>query len=55
VFKYLSVHGVIGDEREPNVIRMSPAPLYNTLADCERAAQILDTVLGSLQVGDSRL
>jgi kynureninase len=42
VFKYLSHHGVIGDEREPDVIRLSPAPLYNTLADCERAVQVLD-------------
>lgn len=52
VFKYLSDHGVVGDEREPDVIRLSPAPLYNTLADCERAAQILDQVLGSLQSRD---
>lgn len=53
VFKYLSDHGVIGDEREPDVIRLSPAPLYNTLADCERAVQVLDKGLGSLQIIDN--
>ena len=55
VLKYLSDHGVIGDEREPDVIRLSPAPLYNTLADCERAVQVLDKVLGCLQIIDHRL
>ena len=55
VFKYLSHHGVIGDEREPDVIRLSPAPLYNTLADCERAVQVLDKVLGSLQLREYKL
>ena len=55
VFMCLSVHGVVGDEREPDVIRMSPVPLYNTLADCERTAQILDTIMASLQLVHCRL
>jgi kynureninase len=42
VFAYLIEHGVIGDEREPDVIRLAPAPLYNTLKDCEQAAVILE-------------
>jgi kynureninase len=48
VFAYLSKHGVIGDEREPDVIRLSPAPLYNTLRDCERSADVLEKAFASL-------
>lgn len=48
VFAYLSDHGVIGDEREPDVIRLAPAPLYNTLKDCENAAEVLNKALGSI-------
>lgn len=55
VSKGLSHHGVIGDEREPDVIRLSPVPLYNTLADCERAAQVIDKILRSLRVREYRL
>jgi kynureninase len=34
LFEYLMDHGIIGDWREPDVIRISPAPLYNRFADC---------------------
>ncbi|MEO8809435.1 MAG: kynureninase, partial [Rhodanobacter sp.] len=33
LFDYLMAHGIIGDWREPDVIRISPAPLYNRFAD----------------------
>jgi kynureninase len=39
LFAYLMEHGVIGDWREPDVIRISPAPLYNRYADCLAFAQ----------------
>jgi len=42
VFEYLLSKGVVGDERQPDVIRLSPAPLYNTKLDCERAALTLE-------------
>ncbi|MCX7514313.1 kynureninase [Frateuria sp. STR12] len=34
LFEYLMENSVIGDWREPDVIRISPAPLYNRHADC---------------------
>ncbi len=39
LFDHLMSHGVIGDWREPDVIRISPAPLYNNRADCLRFAE----------------
>ena len=39
LFEYLMQQGIIGDWREPDVIRISPAPLYNRFADCLTFAQ----------------
>ncbi|MCG8405356.1 MAG: kynureninase [Phycisphaerales bacterium] len=41
LFRRLQSHRVIGDFREPNVIRVAPVPLYNTFHDVWRFAQIL--------------
>ncbi|MVN91892.1 kynureninase [Mucilaginibacter aquatilis] len=41
IFDYLVKQGVIGDWREPDVIRLSPVPLYNTFADVYIAASHL--------------
>jgi kynureninase len=42
LFTYLTAHGVIGDWREPDVIRLSPAPLYNRFSDCFHAVRIIE-------------
>jgi kynureninase len=41
IFKYLTDNGVIGDWREPNVIRLSPVPLYNSFKQVFEAGRIL--------------
>ena len=42
LFEYLSANGILGDWREPDVIRISPAPLYNTHADVLRFARAVE-------------
>ncbi|HTD40737.1 MAG TPA: kynureninase [Mucilaginibacter sp.] len=44
-FNYLAENGVIGDWREPDVIRLSPVPLYNSFKDVYEAAKHLDRSL----------
>lgn len=39
LFEFLAAQGVLGDWREPDVIRISPTPLYNTHADVLRFAR----------------
>lgn len=48
IFDYLSKNGVIGDWREPDVIRLSPVPLYNTFKDVYSAAKRLEEALAAL-------
>lgn len=38
-------HGVYADARQPDVIRLAPAPMYSTFHDCWRAARALAAVL----------
>lgn len=40
-FNYLADNGIIGDWREPDVIRLSPVPLYNSFLDVYSAAEAL--------------
>ncbi|MDQ3206304.1 MAG: kynureninase, partial [Pseudomonadota bacterium] len=39
LFEHLAADGVMGDWREPDVIRISPTPFYNTYADVLRFAR----------------
>jgi len=41
LFEHLAAHGVLGDWREPDVIRISPVPLYNGFIDVLRFAQVV--------------
>jgi kynureninase len=46
VFNALTKAGVIADWREPNVIRVAPVPLYNTLEEVFRFTEIFKKALG---------
>jgi kynureninase len=41
LFDQLTQEGIIADWREPDVIRIAPVPLYNTIDDAERFVSIL--------------
>ena len=45
VFDEFYKHGVVGDWRNPNVIRLAPTPLYNSYLDVFRFATILEQSL----------
>ncbi|AYL95496.1 kynureninase [Mucilaginibacter celer] len=47
-FNFLAENGVIGDWREPDVIRLSPVPLYNTFEDVYKTAALLATSITTL-------
>jgi kynureninase len=49
IFNYLADNGVIGDWREPDVIRLSPVPLYNTYTDVYNAAECLFKALDAVK------
>jgi kynureninase len=46
LFEALHDAGVVGDVREPNVIRVAPVPLYNSYHEVWRFARILATETG---------
>lgn len=45
LFNALSDLGVVADWREPNVIRIAPAPLYNSFEDCYWFGQLLQEAI----------
>jgi len=46
LFEFLAAQGVLGDWREPDVIRISPMPMYNTHADVLRFARAVEAWRG---------
>lgn len=45
VFYALKEQGILGDWREPDIIRLSPTPMYNSFSDIEKATRVLAEVL----------
>lgn len=45
VFNRMLKKGLVGDEREPSVIRLSPVVLYNTFQEVGRAFEIFEQAL----------
>lgn len=44
VFNLLTEAGIVADWREPNVIRISPVPLYNTFEDVYRVYEVMSSI-----------
>ncbi|MFI5453163.1 kynureninase [Pedobacter sp. UC225_61] len=49
IFDELIAHHVLGDWREPNVIRLSPVPMYNNFEDVYRTGELLLTISQSIK------
>ena len=46
MLKALASEGVVADFREPDVIRLAPAPLYNTFHEVWALAQVMQRFVG---------
>jgi kynureninase len=47
LFEAIRVRGIVGDFRQPDVIRLSPTPLYNSFWEVWRAAGLIREALGA--------
>jgi kynureninase len=43
----LRARGVVPDFRPPDLLRLAPAPLYTSFAECRRAADVLEEILAT--------
>ncbi|WP_410221610.1 kynureninase [Pedobacter sp.] len=48
IFDHLVANNILGDWREPNVIRLSPVPMYNSFEDVYRTGELLLAVARSI-------
>lgn len=48
-FAGLAARGIVGDVRRPDVIRLAPAPIYNTHVDVWRAIEALGSTLAEVR------
>ncbi|RZJ99847.1 MAG: kynureninase, partial [Flavobacterium sp.] len=48
IFDHLVKNNVLGDWREPNVIRLSAVPMYNSFEDVFRTGELLLAVSKSI-------
>ncbi|WP_066095914.1 kynureninase [Xanthomonas massiliensis] len=46
LFEYLHAHGVLGDWREPDVIRIAPVPMYNRFEDLHAFVETVEAWAG---------
>ncbi len=51
IFERLIAADLICDWREPNIIRLSPTPLYNTYAEVYKSVQVLKTAVSPQKMG----
>ncbi|KAF2153964.1 putative kynureninase [Myriangium duriaei CBS 260.36] len=54
VMKVLEEEGVVVDERRPDVIRVAPAPLYNTFKDVLRFVEVFEVACRKAREGDGK-
>lgn len=54
VFQSLAEAGIVGDEREPDVIRMAPVALYTTFEDVREAAEAVSRAMDEVERTFSR-
>lgn len=54
VFERCLKKGLVGDERRPNVIRLSPVVLYNKFEEVGRAVEILEQAVKEEREGGSK-
>jgi len=43
--KAMHAKGVVGDSREPDVMRLAPVPLYNSFGDVRKVVDALEACL----------